>query len=354
MTGKIIKKENLDSFLLKAGEHYEVYAPKSREDYTILDVFGEGDTVAISHRSTRTPLKSLFLPQSEKLFSFRGSEIVDNKADDKPRLIFGSHPCDAVSLMMLDRVFDDTMYPDTYYLNKRERSTIFTLACYKSEPSCFCTAVGGSPAGTDGSDLIGTLLGDRCYVEVLTEKGTRLIEEYHTFFDSARDDDHNNAIQQAQMVADSIVWKENISFLKEKLDGMFDHPLWDKIHLRCLGCGICTYLCPTCYCFDITDEVSLDHGRRVRSWDSCMYSRYTLHASGHNPRPTGKERWRQRFLHKFQQTVERYGITFCVGCGRCVKNCPVNIDIRDLIEQVKRSEKEISPAFAVDIRAREK
>ena len=124
----------------------------------------------------------------------------------------------------------------------------------------------------------------------------------------------------------------NIKNLKEKLDKAFDASFWNEIHQKCLGCGICTFLCPTCYCFDITDEVKDEQGKRIRCWDSCMFPQFTLHASGHNPRPTYRERMRQRIMHKFNYCPENYKETFCVGCGRCIRNCPVNLDIRQIIK----------------------
>ncbi|UCG91125.1 MAG: 4Fe-4S dicluster domain-containing protein, partial [candidate division WOR-3 bacterium] len=121
--------------------------------------------------------------------------------------------------------------------------------------------------------------------------------------------------------------------LGKKLDN-FDGSYWETLHQKCLGCGICTYFCPTCHCFDINDEVIKSHGRRVRTWDSCMFPLFTLHASGHNPRPTKKERMRQRIIHKFNYSKKYYGKTFCVGCGRCIINCPVNVDVRRIVKEI--------------------
>ena len=117
---------------------------------------------------------------------------------------------------------------------------------------------------------------------------------------------------------------------------MYDDPFWDELHLKCLGCGACTYLCPTCHCFDIVDEGNAVRGKRVRNWDTCQFALFTHHTSGHNPRQSGKERMRQRVMHKFNYFVENQGEIACVGCGRCVRNCPVNLDIRAVIEGIRR------------------
>jgi len=337
MSLKVLKKERLEEFLHRARALYSVFAPKTQGDHTVLAPFGEGDTVTLTHRGTKDTLKTIFFPRSEELFRFEGTTIAEAKEDSSSLLVFGHHPCDARSLLLLDKIFDDPVCKDNYYLNRRERGVLFTVACYRSEPSCFCTSVGGLPSDTQGSDLLGTFLGDRFVVKTLSQKGEHLIRQFPEFFDNADDNDSQTARKQAETVSGSIIWKEDLSGIKKKLDGMFEHALWERIHLRCLGCGVCTFHCPTCYCFDIGDETSRTEGKRVRGWDSCMYSQYTRHASGLNPRPSGKERWRQRFMHKFQQTVERYGDIFCVGCGRCVRNCPVRLDIREVIGEVKKA-----------------
>ncbi|KKL62819.1 hypothetical protein LCGC14_2181390 [marine sediment metagenome] len=123
--------------------------------------------------------------------------------------------------------------------------------------------------------------------------------------------------------------------IEEKLDKIFDSSLWDRVHQRCLGCGIRTYLCSTCHCFALLDEKNNSGVQRVRSWDSCMFPEFTVEASGHNPRISNRERMRQRVMHKFNYFVKRFGQTACVGCGRCIQNCPVNIDIREIIEEIK-------------------
>jgi ferredoxin len=123
------------------------------------------------------------------------------------------------------------------------------------------------------------------------------------------------------------------------MDPAFDDGRWEELTVRCLGCGSCTYLCPTCHCFDIADEARLYKGRRIRTWDSCQFPLFTKHASGHNPRRNKKERLRQRFMHKFSYAVENTGTALCVGCGRCIAGCPVNLDIRDVIRSFTKETK---------------
>jgi ferredoxin len=124
--------------------------------------------------------------------------------------------------------------------------------------------------------------------------------------------------------------------IKKFLDENFEHPFWDTLHKKCLACGTCTFMCPTCHCFDIQDEVKAEDGKRMRNWDSCMFPLFTKETSGHNPRPSQKERWRQRVMHKFRYFVDNFNAIACVGCGRCVMYCPVNMDIRKIVEDISK------------------
>ena len=123
--------------------------------------------------------------------------------------------------------------------------------------------------------------------------------------------------------------------VSEKLEDSFDSPFWDKIHQTCLACGICTFLCPTCHCFAFDDSRVDSKGERIRLWDCCQYPAFTLEASGHNPRISSRERMRQRIMHKFSYYVKNFGEVACVGCGRCVENCPINLDLREIVTIIK-------------------
>ena len=146
------------------------------------------------------------------------------------------------------------------------------------------------------------------------------------------------ALQEAQgriqAVEDQIAPVE-LDDIARRLREAYDSPIWEAAGRKCLGCGTCSFLCPTCHCFDVTDDVRRGTGRRVRTWDCCAYPLFTLHASGHNPRPTPRERWRQRMMHKFRYAAENYGGPFCVGCGRCIRSCPAGMDLRSTLKQIE-------------------
>ncbi|MBE0479153.1 4Fe-4S dicluster domain-containing protein, partial [Candidatus Aerophobetes bacterium] len=175
--------------------------------------------------------------------------------------------------------------------------------------------------------------GDRYIVDVMSDKGKKIL---NATLENATDDDVK-LMKKIKSEAENKIklqFQFEVDKVKEKLNAIFDHIFWRSLSDSCLGCAVCTYLCPTCHCFDIVDEAKNSQGTRVRNWDSCMFSLFTQQASGHNPRPTGKERVRQRLMHKFNYFVENYKEAACVGCGRCVINCPVNIDIRDVLKKI--------------------
>ncbi|NTU59842.1 MAG: 4Fe-4S ferredoxin, partial [Deltaproteobacteria bacterium] len=240
----------------------------------------------------------------------------------------------ARSFVFLDKVFDQDKYRDPYYVAHRERSTVVSLACAAPPyAACFCTSVGGEPVGGEGADVLLTRLGDDYLAEFLTPKGEALLP---CFADARPADAAAEAAKEEVRRAAEGAIRSRVPAREVKpiLDANFEHPFWAALHQSCLACGTCTFLCPTCHCFDIGDETKGDDGERIRNWDSCMFPLFTLETSGHNPRPSQKERWRQRVMHKFRYIPENFDTVGCVGCGRCVLNCPVNLDIRKIVTDI--------------------
>jgi ferredoxin len=340
MEAKLIAKERLSEVVAELRQRLPLYAPVRSGRRVHFKFLEPEDEACLDYGNPDNAPKNLFFPHNETLMRFtrtaRGHELAEVPAGtaEKGMVIFGVRPCDVRSFTLLDYVFDQEKYADPYYIEKRKSTTIIALACSRPPfTTCFCTSVGGHPMSADGADILLTELDEEAFlVEFLTEKGKRLEE----FFGSLSVADAAALARREELAEAAAASLEEIpaAQIEEWLDENFEHPYWDRIYQGCLGCGTCTYLCPTCHCFDIRDQLEADSGVRLRSWDSCMYALYTQETSGHNPRPSQKQRWRQRLMHKFKYFVDNYREISCVGCGRCVRSCPVNIDIRRLVSDI--------------------
>lgn len=337
MANKIVKKDQIKNLLNKVAQSSQLIAPIKSDGITTFRPVSSAEAVVVDYQNGVIPPKDFFFPQSEKMFTYNINDPTWDirEVEGVPeRVLFGARPCDVKSILLLDKVFD-AEFRDNYYLDKRNKTTIVAMSCNDCRHTCFCGAFGISPDTAEGADLLFTDLGDKYLVEVLTEKGEKLVNSAKEFF---ADDDGSGAGAKAKATENAKAKQMQISLegVKEKLDNMWEHPIWDNESLRCIGCGTCTYVCPTCHCFDIVDYNDQSaEGYRYRCWDSCQFSNFTRAAGGHQPRPSKKERIRQRFLHKLRYFVDRYGDFGCVGCGRCLEKCPVNLDIAQIITKVK-------------------
>jgi len=274
-------------------------------------------------------IKEFIFPRHEKLYGYRFQgkqiELTDVEPFSADQVIVGARPCDAASLPILDHVFHWD-FEDEFYNRRRERTAVVTLACRTHDEHCFCTSLGLSPEATQGSDvLLFDLGGDRFEVRCLTDKGEALF---------AGQTENSDAVGKADAGPET---KVDAAAIEKFLAGSFENPLWAAAAMRCLGCGACAYHCPTCHCFDIADEGNAAGGARVRNWDSCQSSLFTLHASGHNPRNVQGQRQRQRVYHKYRIYPEKFGVIACTGCGNCTRNCPVSLGIRNVLAAIEQT-----------------
>lgn len=336
MNWKVIEKSQLPLLIGELTKEYEVFAPVKEKNITSFKRLSSGDEPYIGLRNTKKPPKEVFFPQTETMFTYKNRtkdvELVEVPAVKEKMVLLGVRPCDARSFVLLDKFLSSEESEDLYYLEKRKNTIIVGLACNSPRSTCFCTSLGGSPFGKDGMDLLIQDVNDKYLIETVTEKGKELVKKLPWLKD-AEDADIEKAKKLLEEAENAVKPKFSVKDVSKKLDEMFNDPLWDQIYKKCLGCGVCTFLCPTCCCFDILDEEAKER-KRVRIWDSCQFPCFTLQGSGHNPRPSGKERMRQRIMHKFNYFVKNYGESFCVGCGRCVQECPVNLDIREIIRVI--------------------
>ena len=279
--------------------------------------------------------KDLFFPQVENLLKFKVEgkqiEIIDHRDPVEPFVVFGVRACDCRSFDVLDNVFLHEEPADTFYKARREQGIVITMACNMPEETCFCTAFGIDPADPAG-DISVWKTEDAYYFRGNNEKGNFLLNSVQ--LTDAEGSDVNAQIEQIRSITEKLPFgKLNLNgFDKEHLMEKFNDSRWAELSEACLGCGTCTFVCPTCQCYDIKEFDNGKEIQRFRCWDSCMYSDFTMMAHGTN-RPTQKERFRQRFMHKLvYYPANNEGLYSCVGCGRCLQKCPVNANIVKVIK----------------------
>ncbi|HEX7500863.1 MAG TPA: 4Fe-4S dicluster domain-containing protein [Polyangia bacterium] len=284
---------------------------------TFADIVKKGQSIVSA--------KGVVFPKVERLLKYRfeGKNITldDIEPPAQPTVLVGLRPCEARAFHALDVVFNwDSK--DKFFNARMANTTVVGLSCTQADESCFCTSLGSHPDDTQGSDiLLSPLKAGGFVAEVLTDKGKALI--------ALAKDAFQPLSGQADVVPPATVAPVfDAKALQQKLAAKFDSPLWAEQSLRCLGCGACAFVCPTCACFDIQDEADTKQGQRLRAWDSCGMRTFTLHASGHNPRDKQSQRWRQRVYHKFAYYPERLGTLGCVGCGKCSRACPVDMNLK--------------------------
>ncbi|MFX1495163.1 MAG: 4Fe-4S dicluster domain-containing protein, partial [Promethearchaeota archaeon] len=260
---------------------------------------------------------------------------------DEKNIIFGIRPCDAHSFVLLEDFFTFGDYQDEIFLKKRANSIVIGIGCNTPKSTCFCTSVEGHPFMKDDMDIFLVDLGEKYLVEGVSERGKELMKRMRWLTD-AKKQDIKKAEELSKQAEESFETKLDLKDIDKILDPNFEHPIWEEISEICIGCGTCSFLCPTCTCFDVIDENDQynNKGRRIRIWDTCQFCLYTLHTSGHNPRDSCIERCRNRILHKFCYYPENYNTLGCVGCGRCIQLCPVNNDLRAIIEKINNIKKE--------------
>ncbi len=341
MSEKIVQKSELDSLLQKIGSEYDVYAPVREGASVKWAPVQSSKELVWDFSNTDLSVKEFVFPQTECMMRFvnrqdhpEGKILRPVEGLQRPRALFNLRPCDAKALSLLDRVFcQDEKSNDVYWREKREKTLYMGLACKSPCPTCFCTSVQCGPHHEEGLDVLCTDLEDRLLLKPLTDKGFQLVSELEDAPQEAVEK-ANKQKEQAEAAMESTVEMDNIA--SRSVMELYEHSMWDTANERCLNCGVCTYFCPTCHCFDIQDETQSEHGRRVRNWDTCMSWLFTYHTSGHNPRGTKKDRYRQRFMHKFKYMPFKFDVIGCVGCGRCTRNCPVNIDVTEVVNAMNQ------------------
>ena len=356
---KFLASKDLASWLDELAAAMRVIAPRVEGSAVVYREYDAGKGIELSRKPTESAKHALF-PRSEELFSFahkrpafalnsttspeQGGEAeipaskleVTMPADPVPTVIFGLLGCDAGGVTTFDPIYNGDKYKDVYYLKRREATILIVRACADVLATCFCTWVGGSPANRKNADILATEIDGGWLLEPLTDRAARVMAS--PLLKDAPEDAGKKAMTRHEAAVKAIGEAPALANIDTALYSLFDNnAFWQAESAPCLACGACTYLCPTCHCFTITDEVAGSSGVRLRSWDTCMASLYTLEASGHNPRSLKAARLRNRVGHKFAYFLRNNdGVISCCGCGRCIRSCPSSVDIRRIVVDALR------------------
>lgn len=337
---KIIPVSEMADFAGGLMKLQKVLAPVRRDGVCVYDWLVSPQEFDMTCAIPRIPAKEGLLPRTEILFRYHlekdKEEIIPPPAP-KPQALLGLHVCDIRAINVLDAVFSAEPAPDQPYLACRALTTLIGRGSLEDVPAAFFLDLGIDPLDNGGCDLFLVPLGPERYaLEIITDKG-RALEPAYQRFKNASSENIALIAETRRQSAMKVQRGFDLEKIGAKLEKLFDSAIWNHAHEKCVGCGVCAFLCPTCHCFDIQEETRGKEGTRVRVWDTCQFDLFTRHASGHNPRLSQKARARQRIMHKFCYGIERFKIPFCVGCGRCVNYCPVNNDLRIILKEIQEA-----------------
>jgi sulfhydrogenase subunit beta (sulfur reductase) len=334
---KFATRDALAHWLDALMEDHAVIAPRRVGTELLYRPVTSSAEIVFDFERTALSPKTFFFPDTEVLLEVerRNGEVTliepftGHGSRSGSQVLFAVRPCDARGLRALDALLLERQPADSYYAERREKTTLVGLACRQQWDDCFCTSLGSSPDDSSGMDVM-LYEGDVGYwVLVISEKGRALVEGLDTQ-ETDREAPASRAAEERIPV-----------LLPEAWTALFDDGYWRSLADRCLSCRACTYVCPTCRCFDVRDDTTAAgpgyaHIERLRAWDSCLAPGYRRIAGGHNPRPTKAERLRNRYYCKFCYSPRVFGTVACVGCGRCIEVCPVGIDVTEVLAGIAR------------------
>lgn len=320
----VLKKELSDWLEHIIGSH-NLVAPQIDDGVLLYKPVDRIENIVWEYQLPVNSIKEVFFPPTETLLKFNGNGedvFIHETIPSESKVLFGVRPCDMHGIRVLDAMFIASAPQDVHYSTRREHTVIVGMTCQEMGESCFCTSMGGGPEDSTGMDVVLTADENGYFIEVLTEKGEILTG--------------NLKLEIVDAEKKKIGKPPNVEVPNaEQLRQSFRSELWSKYSDICISCRVCAYVCPTCRCFDVRDELNGSNGqlenRRIRCWDSCSSEAYRKIAGGHNPREMKSERLRNRVMCKLYYYPAQYGLQACTGCGRCIETCPVHIDVTEIM-----------------------
>ena len=339
----LLKKDNVKDLCMNASKEWETYVP-------LEGIGGDVHFEKLNYREKKETLEKLNLdyewllippkviafPQLESLFEFQHGKITETVKAPVKRLLFGLRACDVKGILFVDDFFKRN-FEDIYYLNRSMNSLLVIVGCKRPLKNCFCTSAKTGPFLESGFDLQMVDVADAYVVEVGSKKGEEFISNYKNFFDEASKEVVARSKKAKRAAEEAVSLKVDFKkAIKRFCEDKISKQMYERIGERCIYCGGCLYVCPTCTCFNVFDDKKGDSGRRWRNWDACLFEGYTREASGYNPRVEKWIRTSRRYEHKLKYDYLTTGMSGCVGCGRCLSSCPVNIGISQVTEEVAK------------------
>ena len=353
MSAQLLKKDKLNDLLISASSDWETYVPL--KDFTgeaqfmkLPDEHKESslNKLNLDYKYLVIPPKVLGFPQLESLLESQDEKIIETVQTTAKRLLFGLRACDVKGMLFMDDFFRRN-FEDIYYLSRSTDKFLVIVGCQHPLESCFCTSTKTGPflplpeetnkGKYNDFDLQLVELTDEYIVEIGSKRGEEFINNYQNYFSQASKQDIERS-RITKRKAESAV-KLKVDFQKainKFCENKVPQKIYERIAERCIYCGGCVYVCPTCSCFNVFDEKKENYAKRYRNWDACVFQGYTRQASGYNPRPEEWIRTSRRYEHKLKYDYLVNGISGCVGCGRCLLSCPVNIGMSQVIQEVSK------------------
>jgi formate hydrogenlyase subunit 6/NADH:ubiquinone oxidoreductase subunit I len=314
---KKLLKSDIPALLAELAGKAELVLPQEKNGKVRFGPYDPAKPAVFPSSLVDVSAKAVFFPKRRPVARFESadkSKLQPVEPDSRPRILMGAHPCDVAAVNYVDRVFIHSAFRDPLYEAERKRTTIVGMLCLEMKPECHCTDREIAPDDERGMDAVFTETNDGYLFRAVTDKGKAVIG--------------SNLLKETSEEPGKKTWpKDKYPVSPEAIvhspKSSEADPFWQEVADLCLTCGACTYACPTCTCFLVADEQHDGEGERVTAWDSCQFPGYARMTGGHNPRKTSAARVRNRVLDKFVYTVDKYGATSCVGCGRCAIICPV-------------------------------